>query len=264
MEPLLFYRRVSDGSSVPSGTGKSTLCTWGNFSPEAYESTEDPLTKSKVISYKGGPGQYWPALTANSFSKGRHFIEVHVSCDNMWVGVACPSVPLNKPLGTTADAWAVDLQTGHCFTGASYSDTARPRRTGGVVSELTKLVTPISGGRCGIYLDMEEGVIAFFLNGEYQGIMNPGKSIAGKTVHVAVAIGGLEGKKAALPSVPAAIPAVRPCGFASLYITSGAQVSIVHFLVVLDLHWTVTYRAVCPLFPTSGVPVQAEQDLVLP
>jgi len=210
MEPLLFFRRVSDGSSVPTGVGKSTLCTWGNFSPEAYEASEDPLTKARLITFNGSVGQWWPALTSTSFSKGRHYIEVHVSCDNVWVGVATPNCPLNKPLGTTSDAWAVDLQTGHCFSGASYSESSRPRRTDGLMNELTKLVVPISGGRVGLYLDMDEGVIAFFFNGEYQGIVNPNRSIAGKTVHVAVGIGGLQGKKAALPSVATAIPAVYP------------------------------------------------------
>eukprot|EP01013_Petalomonas_cantuscygni_P014342 TRINITY_DN293_c0_g1_i1.p1 TRINITY_DN293_c0_g1~~TRINITY_DN293_c0_g1_i1.p1 ORF type:complete len:219 (+),score=17.35 TRINITY_DN293_c0_g1_i1:106-762(+) len=212
MDPLIFFRRVpcSTDQALPEGSRESEVIQWGKHA-ECYYSDTDQVTKSSVLWFRGGPHEWYPGLSKQAWSSGRHFWEFHVACDNMWVGVATPNVSMVRPLGTDGEAWACDLQTGDCFTSASYDAEGQcPRRTGGLVGRLTKLIVPVAGGRVGLYLDCDEGCLALFFNSEYQGLVVADGSLKGKTLHAAAGIGGLEGKRIACPAMTCFLPPVHP------------------------------------------------------
>eukprot|EP01002_Notosolenus_urceolatus_P013673 NODE_4559_length_788_cov_55.621110_g3789_i0.p2 GENE.NODE_4559_length_788_cov_55.621110_g3789_i0~~NODE_4559_length_788_cov_55.621110_g3789_i0.p2 ORF type:complete len:229 (-),score=66.01 NODE_4559_length_788_cov_55.621110_g3789_i0:100-765(-) len=213
MDPILYFRRMASPSDAPPDPKamEATILEWDKYDPQTYKVEEDCWTKDQCLVYQGcipGKDRDWMTATAKGpqggFVSGKHYFEVHISCDNIRIGVATKDANTKAELGSDSNSWAVDLQTGDIFT--KRSDRRDPE---GVFGQLYKLLVPISGGRVGIYLDCDNGNLAIFFNGEYQGMACGKGELKGKgPLYPSVGIGGLEGKKVALPRFATYLPKI--------------------------------------------------------
>lgn len=171
---------------------------WDKFDASVYYLSEN---KRRVF-FKGDTSrQYRPVIANKGFSEGKHYWRVQTPCDNMRVGVCTGQCPVDQEVGTNAESWAIDLQTGDVWHNTEDTKTrsiyiAAPH----AMARLYKLVVPISGGTCGFKLDLDEGTLLFYFNEEYMGVVIKDPALKKKgPLFPFVSIGGLEGKVATSP-----------------------------------------------------------------
>eukprot|EP00999_Lentomonas_sp_LEN2_P000487 NODE_1488_length_838_cov_85.092827_g1440_i0.p1 GENE.NODE_1488_length_838_cov_85.092827_g1440_i0~~NODE_1488_length_838_cov_85.092827_g1440_i0.p1 ORF type:complete len:194 (+),score=16.89 NODE_1488_length_838_cov_85.092827_g1440_i0:106-687(+) len=175
---------------------------WSTVDPKAYQIVEG----GRAVLYSGAPDkEYRTALGEKAFNSGKHFWQVHVACDNIKIGIAGPNADPSKEIGTDGNTWACNLQTGDVIHDCKEPKTPTPED--GLVTRLYKLLVPISGGIVGVVLDMEEGKVSLFFNGEYQGVMVHDPDLKSKgPIRPACGIGGLEGKTVLVQTEAMKIP----------------------------------------------------------
>eukprot|EP00906_Rhabdomonas_costata_P034682 RCo048783 len=180
---------------------------WEKYDPSVYYLSEN---KRRAF-FKGDPQkQYRPVIADKGFTEGKHYWRVQTPCDNMRVGICTAKCPVELEVGTTPESWAIDLQTGDVWHNTEDTKTRSiyvpaPH----AVARLCKLVVPISGGTCSFKLDLDEGVLLFFFNEEYMGVVIRDPELKKKgPLYPFVSIGGLEGKVATSPSEMVPLPAM--------------------------------------------------------
>lgn len=178
---------------------------WDKFDPAIYHVSEN---KRRVF-FKGDPTkQYRPVVGSLAMKEGKHYWRVQCPCDNMRVGITTANCSLGEEVGTNAESWCIDLQTGDVWhnsedTKAHSIYIPAPH----AVARLYKLVVPISGGTCGLKLDLDEGVLLFYFNEEYMGVVIKDIDLKKRAPFFpCVAIGGLEGKVATSPQDMTPLP----------------------------------------------------------
>jgi len=174
--------------------------SWSKFDSSVYSTSKD----GRIVTFNGGPLEYRTVIGSKGFTSGKHFWRVQVACDNIKVGIATQGANPSVEIGTDANTWACNLQTGDCM-----HNSKEPKTPSGeaLIARLYKLLVPVSGGIVGVVVDMDEGKISLFFNDEYQGVLLHDPELKNKgPIYPAVGVGGIEGKNVIIQTHATKIP----------------------------------------------------------
>jgi hypothetical protein len=135
---------------------------WENFDPEAVEVSERGMVATKT----GNDCGWDLVISSEELVSGRHYWEVELVAGEPFVGICRPGLSWkgNYVTRDCTDGWFVNTGSGALFGNDKHADDAA-----GAYSQ---------GDRVGVLLDLDDGSLCFFKNGDRHGVGYPAGSIA--------------------------------------------------------------------------------------